>query len=101
MLCFCENHWKAHTIATTNYPAWYCNCIGREVGPKDNDEGCDEPVAKKCKTSMEEASNASESSPPPEAQGDRVVNPIDDVSGPPPSEDSMTRPGARALRNPL
>jgi hypothetical protein len=88
-------------IMTTNYPTWHCNCIGREVGPKDSNEGCDEPVTKKCKISMKEASNASESSPPPEVQGNRVATPIDDVSGPPPSEDSMIRPRARALRNPL
>ena len=64
MLCYCENHWKVHTITTINYPTWYCGCIRREVGIKDNDEDYDEPVTKKCKTTMEEASN-SESSPPP------------------------------------
>jgi hypothetical protein len=101
MLCFYKNHWKAHTIATTNYPTWYHNCIRREVGPKDNDKGYNEPVTKKCKTLMEEASDASESSLPPKVQDNRVATPIDNIFEPPPSKDSMTRPRARALRNPL
>ena len=53
MLCYCDNHWKAHAIVTTNYPAWYRGCIRREVGLKDNDEGCNEPVTKRCKTAMD------------------------------------------------
>ena len=64
MLCYCNNHWKAYAIVTTNYPTWYCGYIRREVGLKDDDKGCDEPVMKRCKMAMEEASN-SESSPPP------------------------------------
>jgi hypothetical protein len=100
MLRYCENHWKVHAIATINYPAWYRGCVRREIGLKDDDEGCDEPVAKKCKTTMEEASD-SESSPPPEVQGDIVATHVDDVPAPPRLEDSTTRPGARPLRNPL
>jgi hypothetical protein len=52
---YCENHWKAHRIATDNYPQWYKNHCRKRPGGEATKS--DEPAAKKQRTIIEDDEN--------------------------------------------
>lgn len=49
-LRFCDNHWKAHAIATSIYSQWYHTFDKKRPAIKEESTPCDEPERKKSKT---------------------------------------------------
>jgi len=55
VLHYCDNHWKAHKIATQNYPQWYKNYHKKKL--KVEEKNSDEPAQKKHRTVIEDDEN--------------------------------------------
>ena len=48
-LRLCDNHWKAHKIATTIYSQWYLRVVKKHEPVKGEDDSDEEPAAKRLK----------------------------------------------------
>ena len=57
VLRYCDNHWKAHEIATANYPQWHKNHHKKKLGAEGNKHS-DKPVQKKCRAVIEDDNDA-------------------------------------------
>ncbi|KAI0290604.1 hypothetical protein BC826DRAFT_1106374 [Russula brevipes] len=115
ILQYCDNHWKAHAVATTIYSQWHhVSHKKKHVPAKDESDLDDEPLKKRVRTS-ETAMDIHDTRPPqPEHQGVTAIAPApsttrESVVGvscsvqvePWTEASGMSAPTPNGLRNPL
>jgi hypothetical protein len=90
VLCYCDNNWKAHEIATNNYLQWYKNYSRKKLVNKS-----DEQPQKRRRLKIEDEENApSKSESETEDMGmDKTKDRNDSTSSSVPHNDDESRRG--------
>jgi hypothetical protein len=94
ILCYCENNWKAHEIATSNYPQWHKHHSRKKLVNESDGQ-----ARKRRKVEIEDEPSESESE---NTDGSRPEDENDTASSSVPQCDEgsrmgILRPHARAL----